>query len=810
MKRLISLIMTMVILCSSAPFVFADGSKYTAASEPNIYSGYATREQAVSCFVKAVGLERLNPDRKILDKYTDKTKISYPYIDEMATAVFSGLISGYDDGSLKPQSPIKRIEALVILSRALSHTDLPTLYTNEFTDIPDWATRQVSRLASAGIVKGYGDGTLGSADYLTLEQVNTICGRIGHFTGPTGDFYTYVNSDWLNSVETEGGIVSDIDSLSQKTSRQIGDIIYSLYRKHYNDGEKFPEDSDEFRIITMYSAAANQALRDKLGFEPISEFLTDIDGIGSVDELLSVMAKLEKNGFSTLLSLKPEKNIYDTDSYVLTIPQIYIGIGSVRRESENGEEYKKYYKEYIGGLLTLAGVQEADEIAEKASEVCDSLAEVSAKAGAGEKPATLYSVKDFSKLMPDVNIGKYLKYLGFDKAKTVMLYNDAYTKGAAAYLKEDKLDFAKAYLMAALLDQTSEYLTSEAFSLRMDYINKLNGTNQSYIPSDYAVAAVQSTLGWELGKLYVETYLPEYVKSTIEKMTGDIIAEYEKLISSCTRMSPQTRSNAIKKLKNLTVHIAYPDSFDGYIKNGLSLKKAEDGGSLTEYMTEYSKALHGEYEKLFDRGVTVENSMKIYPQTVNAMYNPTDNSITVPAGILQPPYFDSTAVYEENLGGIGFVIAHEISHAFDSIGSEFDEKGNFKSWWTNSDKSAFENVCKQTVEEYNCITIGKHQVNGELTLDENLSDLAGMSCLIGLLENSGGQLDVFFRSYARTWRTKTTDEYDEYAFSTDVHAPAKARVNRVLSNFDTFLDYYEIKDGDGMFIPAERRISIWK
>lgn len=142
MKRLLSLIMTLMIaLCSSAPFVYANEGKYTSGSGYNAYEGYATREQAVSCFIKAVGIDRFRSDRKILDKFSDKSKVSYPYIEEMSAAVYSGLINGYEDGTLRPQEPIKRIEALVILSRALSHTDLSARYDTGFSDTPKWASK---------------------------------------------------------------------------------------------------------------------------------------------------------------------------------------------------------------------------------------------------------------------------------------------------------------------------------------------------------------------------------------------------------------------------------------------------------------------------------------------------------------------------------------------------------------------------------------------------------------------------------------------------------------------------------------------
>lgn len=814
MKRFLSKLISMIIaLCLSAPFVYASDNKYTAGGKIETYSALAAREQAVSCFVKAVGLDKLHTDRKILDNFSDKSKISYPYIEDMATAVFSGLICGYDDGTIKPQDPIKRIEALVILNRALSHTDLSNIYDTKFTDIPDWASTQVNRLASAGIIQGYGDGRLGANDYLTLEQVNIICSRIGHFTGPTGDFYTYANSGWLGSAELSNGeqFTSDITRLTAETNRRIEEIVFSLYKKHYGSGEKFKTDSDEFKIISVYSAAANQGYRDKLSYEPIKQYLSDIDSIKNTDELLTVMANLEKSGFSTLLPLSLDRNIYNASVYTLSVTPIYVGISNEMRGREDSYKYEESYIDYLKTLFSLVGEKDADTSAKYAAEVCAAFAKASdTRSYDIHKIASVYKIKDFVKLMPKVNIEKYLKESGFEKAKTIMLYNADFPETAQVYLSDKNLELSKAYLKASVLDSSAAYLSSDFFDAQVKFRNKIYGRNDNPIPSDYAMDAVQKLMGWELGKLYVEMYLPEYVKNEVKDMTDSIIDEYERLIDSSLRMSPQTRANAIKKLKSLTINIAFPDDFDDYT-GSFTLQPIEDGGNLMGYITESAKSLHASCEvAISNGGEAPPMGFTLYPQTVNAIYDPASNSITVPAGILQPPYFDFSASYEENLGGIGMVIAHEISHAFDSTGSQFDEKGSLNSWWTPADRLAFENLCKKTVEEFNAITVGKDKVSGSLTLDENLADIAGMSCILSMLGNDNPNLESFFLSYAKSQRSKMSDEYTAISLKSDVHSPPKVRINRVLSNFDVFLDYYDIKEGDGMFIPSVKRINFWK
>lgn len=198
------------------------------------------------------------------------------------------------------------------------------------------------------------------------------------------------------------------------------------------------------------------------------------------------------------------------------------------------------------------------------------------------------------------------------------------------------------------------------------------------------------------------------------------------------------------------------------------------------------------------------------PQTVNAMYEPSSNSITIPAGILRAPFYNPGACKERNLGGIGSVIAHEISHALDDVGSRFDENGNLDPWWQPEDEVAFSKICKDVETAYSAIEVlPGYPINGKLTLSENLADLAGMSCLLDVAGSGNPRLEELFFGYAAIWRTKASDNYTRIMLQTDTHSPDKIRVNRVLSNFAVFQNFYGIREGDGMYLPKEKQIQIW-
>ncbi len=815
MKRVLSLLLLLsVALCFCAPSVFAK-KEYTAP-ETGERTDYVTREQAIACFIKAVGIDRFKSDSEILNKFSDKSKISFAYLEEMSAAVFSGLIGGYEDGTLRPQAPITRIEALVILNRALSRIELGSWYEVEFSDIPDWANRQIKRLSAAGIVKGYGDGRLGAGDLLTLSQVNMLCERIVRYTGPTGDFYNYINSAWLDGTELASGedFCSDLSEIEARLNRETGDIIFSLYRTHYNEERKFESDTVEFRIITAYAAAADQGYRDRIGFEPISKYISRIDSAVNMTELAAVSAELNMCGFPTLLPLEADVSLRDSSHCTMAISKFYTGISSALIKSEEREKYMRFYTDYIERLAQLCGDDNPEELARLAAEVCTALGSVRRDIPDRKelaKSVEEWSIDELSKKYNGIDVKRFLGELGLSRLKKVSVYDAEATAAAAMLMSAENSDKIKAYLKAAVLDSSARYLNTEAFNAYLEYKNNMLGTDERSIPSDYAVGTVSGLMEWELSQLYIDRYFPENSKKLIENLTVDIISEYERLISSCGRMSPQARAAALDKLKNISVNAAYPDDFGDYVDLSYPMRTTTEGGSIPEYKAERAKSRAKHIAELIESGAEPSRGgWAATPMTVNAVYDPIGNSITIPAGILCAPYFEAAATYEENLGGIGFVIAHEISHAFDALGAQFNSRGVLSSRWNEADYAGFNNMCRRVVEEYSCISVDGGIVDGERTLNENVADLAAMSCILSLAERKALDLGKFFSAYARSWRIKTSKNYAEYMLTADEHSPSRVRVNRVLSNFDEFIEYYGVAEGDGMFIPEDRRINIWK
>jgi len=315
-------------------------------------------------------------------------------------------------------------------------------------------------------------------------------------------------------------------------------------------------------------------------------------------------------------------------------------------------------------------------------------------------------------------------------------------------------------------------------------------------------------MGMAVGKIYAERYVPEKTKKDVENITKEIIETYKKRINNLDWMSESTKKNATDKLDKLDVKIGYPENWDDYSK--LNIKSYEEGSSLFENIMTLRISAYDEMFSKINQPVDKKKD-SFTPQTVNAYYSANENSIVIPGGIIQGHFYDPNATKEVNLGGIGAIIGHEISHAFDNTGSQYDSNGNLNNWWSEKDYEQFTEKAQKIADFYSQVeALPGEKINGNLTVGENIADIGGVSCILDIL-NTMDKPDykAFFESYATTWRQITTKEYAEYSLRLDVHSPNKFRVNTVLPQFQKFYDTYGITEKDGMYVKPEDRLSIW-
>ncbi|MBQ2614514.1 MAG: S-layer homology domain-containing protein [Clostridia bacterium] len=810
MKRIVAMLLIVgMMLTFSAPFVFAENGRYVSGGTVT-EEGFATREEAVASLVRSAVTVGFATDGSLLNQFADAAEVHPAYRKEMTIALANGWLMGYEDQTLRPKAEITRLEALVLLKRILGERTLPKGNPQGFVDLPDWAKDDIRILDEAGIVKGYGDGILGAEDLLTATQLSLFAERTARMTGPWGDFYEYVNQDWLKETELLPGqnSWSNLDAIHSMRMKEIGEIVYSLHRRSVKDQEVFPKGSSEQKIADVFAAAGNTAFRDSLGLEPAKEYLLQIDGVKNMKDLLTVMAKLESNGFHGLFPLSLTVDMHDSTRYILTFSECYTGMNVSLLQSEDAEKTVAAYRSYLENLFRLFAMEDAKTRAKAVAALCLELGKASMSMEAHNDIAandTVLNAREREKTFARLDVNAYLKALGFETQAELLVYDLPLAKKTDSLWKKQNLELLKDYLRASVLDGAAIYLNTDAFLVWREYQDTLNGVESGVLPGDYAMSMVQELLGWDIAKIYVERFASPKEKQEVEAIAQRILEAYRERLSRNTWMSEESRAVALRKIENLKVRVAYPEDMEGYLDEKYEILSIREGGNLLQYRTDYCKRYFETAAEKLKKNIPVNrDAWNILPQTVNALYEPSSNSVTIPAGILDAPIYYSGGSVESKLGSIGGVIAHEISHALDSLGSQFDENGNLNNWWLNEDKAAFDAICERVIKAYEKISI-----HGVRTLAENLADLAAMECVLDIAGRDNPRLGDLFGSYAVAWRNKTTPTYLKWQLMGDTHAPDKVRVNRVLSNFDAFANFYGLEEGDGMYIPPEERIAIW-
>ncbi|MDC1324665.1 M13 family metallopeptidase, partial [Flavobacteriaceae bacterium] len=428
------------------------------------------------------------------------------------------------------------------------------------------------------------------------------------------------------------------------------------------------------------------------------------------------------------------------------------------------------------------------------------------------------SVSELSAITPVIDWNKFIKDMGVTVAlDTVLVMQPKYMKALNTFLNTTPIEDVKTLMTWSTLDNAAGYLTPEIETANWEFYSKtLSGSKAQRAAEERALGTVNGSVGEAIGKLYVEAKFPPEAKEKAEKMIANVIKAFQNRIQILDWMSDETKGKAIEKLDKFTVKIAYPDEWEDY-----SELQVIEGNSYAENMMAVSQWSLS--KNISEIGQPVDKSeWGMPPQTVNAYFNPLNNEIVFPAAILQPPFYNYTADEAVNYGGIGAVIGHEISHAFDDSGARFDGDGNVNNWWTDKDLTEFEKRGNALAEQYSAIEVmDSVYINGKFTLGENIGDLGGvLGAYDGLqlfFDTNGRPEDIdgftaeqrFFMSWATVWRTLTREDALRRQIKTDPHSPGIQRATQPLKNVDAFYEAFDIKEGDEMYLPEEQRVRIW-
>ncbi|MBM7766971.1 putative endopeptidase [Glutamicibacter nicotianae] len=578
------------------------------------------------------------------------------------------------------------------------------------------------------------------------------------------------------------------------------------------------------RIARLYSSFMNEAVIEERGADPVAVFLNTISDIQNTEQLLEVCGFFQRKGISGFMDIGAMNDAGNPDRNLLTFLQGGLGLPdeSYYREEQFAETVADY-QEHLGRLLGLGSIAGAEAAAASVVELEKAIASHHwdrVKVRDAQARYNLMSGEELATLFPGVTT--WLAGAGIETKyySEVVVWQPSYLQGLSELFGSQPLDAWKNWLRVQVLRSFAPYLSSafvnENFSF---YSAKLGGVEQLKERWKRGVAFTEGAVGEDIGQLYVAEHFPAEAKDAMDALVQRLIEAYRISISELSWMGPETIEKALDKLSKFRPKIGYPNQWIDYSAiQADELDVIANIASANEF--EFAREL-----KKIDDGVDRELWF-MFPQTVNAYYHPLLNEIAFPAAILRPPFFDVNRDIASNFGGIGAVIGHEIGHGFDDQGSQFDGTGQLTNWWTDEDRASFEKLTAKLVDQYNALSPSEapeHNVNGALTLGENIGDLGGLGIAYkayklelaarGIQEDevidgiTGDQR--FFYSWAECWRTLIRPETAVVRVTTDPHAPGEFRCNQVPKNLDSFHEAFGTKPGDGMWLDPADRVEIW-
>lgn len=637
---------------------------------------------------------------------------------------------------------------------------------------------------------------------------------------PQDDLFRHTNGKWLRDFEipSDQAIYGSFIALRDLSEERVREIL--------EDAAANPKPGVSQKIGDMYASFLNEQRANELGKAPIADELNRVAAVESIAELNQLLGEFSSNGIDGLFGMYVNNDPGNPERYLVNIYQGGLGLPdeSFYRE-EKYQEIRDAYLAYIAQLFEHAGFSAgaADDVAKKIFAFETELATHHwnvVETRDAEKTYNLKSFDELQKLSGNYDWQAWLDGAKLDKkilAESVVL-TPSFFEGLGTMFNADNLETLKLWLAFNVINQMAPYLSDNFINARFDfYGRKLTGQPELKARWKRAVQAVEGSLGEAVGEIYVAKYFGAEAKNRMDELVQNLIAAYRDSILGLDWMTEETKKKALVKLEKFNPKIGYPIKWRDYSE--LEIDRDDLVGNIQRVARFVTKIEVAKIGSPIDR-----DEWFMTPQTVNAYYNPGFNEIVFPASILQPPFFSLETDDAINYGAIGAVIGHEIGHGFDDQGSKYDGDGALQSWWTEEDRSAFEQRTKSLIDQYAELSPAQlddsHKVNGELTIGENIGDLGGLSIAYkAYIKSLNGKepelIDGYtgaqrlFLSWGQAWRTKGRDEIVIQRLATDPHSPPEFRCNQIVRNVDAFYEAFDVKPGDKLWLEPEQRVTIW-
>jgi len=633
---------------------------------------------------------------------------------------------------------------------------------------------------------------------------------------PQDDLYRFAAGTWLakTPIPADRSSYGSFIILDEQVQEEIKQLIVAASEKPNR-----PLGSDAQKVGDFYLAYMDTARIESLGSRPLKDELARIDAIATPRDLARYI------GHSQRLAVgQPFKWFSSPDKANSTV---YVGVLSQNGLTMPDRDYylssdAKYaqfrakFAEYVEQMLAGAGVREAKSAATRIAALETRIADYQWTKVQNRDPVKTHNpmtLPDYQKLAPGFDWLAFFEGMGAP-AQRLEINQPSFIKGIAQLVKTVPMSDWRAYLKFHVLDSFAPALSAQFADLQFGFREKtLNGVPEQRPRWRRAVESMDRNIGELIGRMFVEAHFGPEAKARVLELVGNLLEAFDRSIDELEWMSAATRAEAKEKLSKITVKIGYPDKWRDY--STLNVRSDDLVGNLM-------RASEFEHQRHVARtgGPVDKGEWLMTPQTVNAYYSPLTNEITFPAALLRWPLFDADADPAVNYGGIGSGIGHEISHAYDDSGRQYDGDGNLRDWWTADDRAKFKQRTGALVRQFSDYTVLEHPLNGELTLGENIGDLSGMAVAykaykISLRGKPAPVIDGFtgdqrfFLGLAQVWRRNYRDAELLKRLVTDPHSPNEFRVNVPSSNIDAFYDAFDVKPGDRMYRPPAERVKIW-
>lgn len=734
-------------------------------------TGPVTREQLVTMLYRYAvykGMDAVTLEEN-LTGFSDAASVSEFAVTAMSWAVGREIIAG-TDGALRPLAGASRAEAAKIFA----------CYDGEVN--MRWENSDVEGAVKASTV-----------------------------TDPTEDLTVYVNKDWVVSSSLDS-THSTVSSFSQAADEVVNKVTGLL-----EGGEL---GTHEGRLVqTLYGDYMDMDARNELGIEPIKPYLEKLAAISTMEELTAYLSGDDSlsedmatwycsldtaDGSKTSVYIRsPRLTLEDADLYrtptaasrtrlaatrTLLEKQL-VRVGYSQTEAAAAVDKCYSYESELGKAMLGASAQTRSDYF-KLTYNPMSLSQL-------KEVCANYPIEDTVKAVTDVGVDNFI------------IDDTGWLKQLNALYVPENLDRLKAWLICRTVFNTIDSLDQESLDIYDEYVGTIDGISYKTDMKTSAYETCSSLLDMATARVLCDGYVTAEMKSDVAGIIDECVAVYKKRLEKIDWLGSETRAAAIEKLNKLTVRIGGPEDWTQYGYDALTLKSKAEGGTLIsntlliqQFDTDRQAAIAG--------GKAGINSWEMLPQEINAFYNASDNSINILAGILTAPFYDANASRETNLGSIGFIVGHEITHAFDSQGSQFDGDGRQINWWTDADRAAFQKRTQKVSDYFSTIlALPGMFIDGDLTNGEAVADLGGMSCTLEIARKEASfNYKEYFTAIATMWRTIRSPERAVKQMS-NVHPPAYLRVNVTVQQFEEFYTAFGVKEGDGMYLPPEERLSVW-